>query len=401
VLLTISLEGLPIAAALLGLAALAWALDPLRREQFAGAAAATFVGSLALHVATRGPGMFAPVCDAMAPVWLAVLGVAAAGAALAVQLGDRPLPVRLGALGIVGVLAVVTLYGVDPACAKGPFGTLNPVVRSLWYEKVSEGLPIWQQVPVWAVMMVGVPLVGLAGTIHALRTAAPERRGAWWLLLGATIAAFALSLLVSRSAATANAFAIPGAAVIVLALLKRARAIPRTLPRLAATTGALLLAAPGIAAIPLLGMPEQERSPATLARLARPTFLPCRGPKEPLDLQQLPAATLFAPIDIAPEIIAGTHHRAVTSGHHRNAAAMQDVMLAFTGTPERARVTMARYGATYVVGCPSSIETELYQDVAPNGFWARLEKGERFAWLRRVPIRGSRVLAWQVVKPLS
>lgn len=399
-LLTISLEGLPIAAALLGLAALAWALHPERRKQFAGAAASTFLVSLALHIVTRGPAVLAPACDALAPVWLAILGVGAAGAAIAVQLGARALTVRLAALAAVAVAAIATLYAVDPRCAQGPFGMLNPVVRELWYEKVSEGLPIWEQVPVWAVMMIGMPLVGVVGMVRALRDAAPEQRAAWWMMLGAALAALVLSLMVSRAAATANAFAIPGTAYVVLALLKRARQIRRIVPRLGATAGALMVASPGLAAIPLLGMPEEEHSPATLQRLADPVSPSCISAKDPLALSVLPPAVLFAPIDIAPEIIAGTHHRAITSGHHRNAAAMRDVMLAFTGSPERMRAAAARYGAAYIVGCPASVETELYQNVAPDGMWARLERGERFPWLERVAIAGSPVLAWRVIRHL-
>ena len=49
-----------------------------------------------------------------------------------------------------------------------------------------------------------------------------------------------------------------------------------------------------------------------------------------------------------------------------------------------------------VVGCPGSSETDLYDEAAPNGFWARLERGERFGWLTPVRVPGSPVLAWRV-----
>jgi hypothetical protein len=146
----------------------------------------------------------------------------------------------------------------------------------------------------------------------------------------------------------------------------------------------------------LLGLPEDEIATESRARLIRHTERPCDRAPDARALGVLPAATLFAPIDIAPEIIAATPHHAITSGHHRNAVAMRDVLLAFTGTPERARALIAQYRADYVVGCPGLNETELYDQIAPNGFWARLERGERFQWLTPVDIPGSPVRAWRV-----
>lgn len=55
-------------------------------------------------------------------------------------------------------------------------------------------------------------------------------------------------------------------------------------------------------------------------------------------------------------------------------------------------------GADYVAGCPGANETEIYKAEAPPGFWARLERGERFDWLQPVRIPGSPVLVWKVVR---
>jgi hypothetical protein len=87
----------------------------------------------------------------------------------------------------------------------------------------------------------------------------------------------------------------------------------------------------------------------------------------------------------------------VASGYHRNNARMHLVMAAFMGSPDAARRAIAESGATYVVGCPGLGETILYDNAAPKGFWARLERGERFDWLQPVPIRGSPVRAWRVL----
>ena len=205
-----------------------------------------------------------------------------------------------------------------------------------------------------------------------------------------------MSLLVARSAATANAFALPGGAYVLTALLARARRVKGALPRTVATVGALLTAAPGVAAVPVLGMPEDEIVVASTARALRVARAPCASGMDARALGKLPPSRLFAPIDIAPEIVAETDQHAITSGHHRNAAAMLDVLTAFTASPDRAQAIVRRYHADYVVGCPGLNETGLYDQIAPNGLWARLERGERFDWLTPVRVPGSPVLAWRV-----
>lgn len=397
-LLTISLEGLPIATALLALVALAWAFDPSRRAHLIAATSATFATAVALHLATRGPHFWAAACDAMAPVWLAVLGTAAATTALATLAGTARFPLRIAALAAGGLACGLVFLAVDPSCLRGPFGHLDPLVRELWYEKVGEGLPIWDQTLPWAVASIGLPLAGLVGAVLALRSATDTDRRTWWMLLGAQLVALILSIQVSRAAATACAFALPGAAYVVLALLRRARQLRHPMARIAATFGAFLAVAPGLVLVPLTTMARAQQQTMLDHRAQAAGRAPCESRQDPRALAALPPARLFAPLDIAPEIIAATGHHAIASGHHRNAVAMHDVIAVYTGDPDRARqLVVDRYHADYLVGCPASIETSDYEAMAPNGLWARLVRGERIGWLEPVPVPGSPVLAWRVL----
>jgi hypothetical protein len=395
-LITISMEGLPIAAALCGIAALAWAFEPGRRASLLATVWALFVAGLLLLLATRGAGYSAPLCDAVTPDWIAAFGIAALGTTLASFTGRAALPVRIGALAVAGAAAIGWLLFKAPECVAGPFAQLDPLTKSLWYEKVSEGLPFWRQYPSWAIMTIGLPIVGLAGAGLALRGSEGEARTRWIILLAALVAATLLAALVMRAGATANAIAVPGVAWALSAMLARARAIPAVLPRAGATAAALLIASPGLVAIALLGFPQTQAARSTPARVAardRPT---CTDGTQVRAVEQLPPALLFAPIDIGPDIIVATHHRAVASGHHRNMAAMHDILAAFTGTPEEAHRLIVARGAQYVVVCPGLNEPEIYRETAPDGFWARLERGERFPWLEPVSIHGSPVLVWKL-----
>lgn len=393
-LVTISLEGLPVAVAITAVAALAWAWEPCRRAFLAALATTFFGAALLLHIVTRGPGMFSAVCDAVSPGWVAVLGTAAVGLSIATLFGARSLPARLGALTIVGFACAATLALVAPECLRGPFATLDPLVYRVWYENVPEGLPIWRQDLGWATMTIGFPIVGLIGTVLAWRRAEGAAAMRWAILLAVLVFASGLSLLVMRAGATANALALPGGAWALLAMLERTRRIGPVLLRTLATAGALLVASPGLVAGALFAA-----TPASMSRpLASGSSKPaCRGVADVRALAQLPAGILFAPIDVTPEIIATTRHHAIAGGYHRNTRALHRVIAGFTDEPEAARTIILASGAAYVVACPDIMETDIYRDIAPNGLWARLDRGERFAWLVPVPIAGSPVLAWKVI----
>ncbi|RXD03555.1 hypothetical protein EQZ23_14560 [Sphingomonas sp. UV9] len=392
-LVTISLEGLPIAVAITAVAALAWAWQPDRRNLLRALAATFFVAALALHIATRGPGMFAQACDALSPAWLAALGVAAASLIAATFLDNRPLFVRVAVLVGGGALALALIKLIAPDCLRGPFATLDPLVYRLWYLNVAEGLPIWRQAPAWASMTIGFPIVGLIGTVLAWRRAEGAVKTRWAILLAILGFASALSLLVMRTGATANALALPGGAWALLAMLQRTRRIGSVSLRTLATAGALLLASPGLVAGALFAaLPGSTSHPST----SKPGYPACHSVADVRALARLPASTLFAPIDVSPEIITMTHHHAISGGYHRNTGALHRVIAGYTDTPAAARAEIVASGATYLVACPGAIEMDIYREEAPNGLWARLDRGERFAWLTPVPITGSPVLAWRV-----
>ena len=407
VLLTISLEGLPITAAILGVTLLGWAVYPARRDQ-ALAAVWTLTGIVALlHVATRGPAMFSPACDAVSPAWIAALATGSCGATLAVLLPRLPLAGRILMLAAAGLAAVATLLLIDPLCLSGPFATLDPFVRRFWYENVSEGMPVWTQTPGWAVMTVGFPITGLIGGAFAWRASVGEDRLRWTMMLALAGATFLLSLLVIRTGSTANALALPGGAWALSAMLGRARAVRAILPRTVATAGALLAATPGLAGSAFLGPREGSAPPPALA--SAPGHAPghttspivhasCDQGREISDLAALPTARLFAPVDVTPQILATTPHSAIAGGYHRNIAALHRAMATFMADPDTAHRWVRESGARYVVGCPGTNELEMYKHFAPTGLWARLERGERIDWLRPVVIAHSPVLVWKVVR---
>ncbi len=398
-LLTISLEGMPIAAGIAGVAALAWAWQPGRRGHLLALMWSLFGGALLLHLATRGRAFLAPACDAIAPGWLAMLGIAAVGTSLATLAQRTTLALRIAALAAAGAATAVTLVLVSPACLAGPFATLPPIVHDIWYVGVSEGRPLWEQKPDWAAMTIGLPLAGLVATAHAWRSTAGEAKLRWALLLLLLAAATLVAIMVNRAGATANALAIPGAATLLAALLRRARTVPGLGKRLLATAGALLLASPGqVAAIGVVAAKALSTADGSRPGEGRHAP-PCERVGDVRVIDRLPPGLVLAPIDIGPDIIATTHHQALAGGYHRAPRPMQTVLEAFTGPPETARLLILASGAHYIAGCPGLNETNIYRRDFPRGLWARLERGERFDWLQPIPT-GTPALAWRVIRPL-
>lgn len=397
-LLTVSLEGMPIAASVAGVAALYWAIDPRARGQLIALGWSLAGSALFLHIATRGPGAFAPACDAISPTWLGALVVAATGVTFSTALSRFSLPVRLAALATTAVLAGMVLRIAAPVCLEGPFATLPPLVYRLWYLQVGEGRPLWEQPASWAWLTIGLPLAGIAGSAHAARGATGEVRARWLMLLALQFAATGVAIMVNRAGATANAIAVPGASALLLALLTRARAVPATGRRVLATLGALLLASPGQVGAMVFAAAQHREAASDAAAAGAPPR--CTSFADVAALAALPPGLVFAPVDISPEILVTTSHRALAGGYHRGAHAIDAVMRAFLARPGQAMAAIRASGADYVALCPGVNEIDVYAALSPNGLAARLARGERVAGLAPIRLPGARVLAWRVTHPL-
>ncbi|QKR98438.1 hypothetical protein F9288_01335 [Sphingomonas sp. CL5.1] len=395
-LLTISLEGMPITAAILGTASLTWALIPARRAQLVAMAASLPVVLLLLHVTTRGPGALLPACDAIAPAWLAAIGIGVGGILLTAAIAPRSLIARLALLGAAGLAAAAALRGLAPLCTRGPFATLDPLVYRYWYLRVEEGLPIWDQSVLKAVVMLVLPVIGLVGSTLAWRASRGETRICWAMLIGLTLSALALCLLVLRAGVTANALALPGAAWLVAQLVDRTRNGSTPARRIAAGAGALVALTPAWLGSTLIGSLTPAGHAVAVTRMERPT---CLFLDEVPHLTRLPAAIMFTPLDLAPSLLAHTAHSAIAAGYHRNDRAMHDVIAGFMDPPDEAKSIILASDASYLVACPGADETERYKRVAPTGLWARLERGERFDWLQPVDLHGT-ILVWRVLRRL-
>jgi hypothetical protein len=390
--ITISLEGLPMIAAILALVALKWALVPANRPLLVATMASACVGTGLLFLVSHSPTAWpVSMCDAVSPVYLAMLFTAAVGSIGAATLPIRTVVGRLAALACVGAAALVPLLLMAPQCAAGPFGQLDPLVRHLWYLNVAEGLPLWDQDAAAVINTVGLPLIGLVGAALAVRSSEGKARARWIALLFLLVAATATATLVERAGAVANLLAIMGTVNLLHPLLLRARALNSLPKRLAATLGIFVAAAPGaVSGVAIAAVKTDTRVTAVHRAMG------CLDVSDMKALSVLPRGNVLAPLDISPTVLLLTHHDAVASGYHRGATAMHDVIATFIGSEEQAHAVIIRRRVDYVAFCPGLPEVMIYEHEAPKGFLAQLDAGRTPAWLTPVPLRGSPAKVWRV-----
>lgn len=392
-LLNISIEGLPFTVLAGGLVALrgVQAADG-RRWQLTGYLGGLAAGSVAAFVAVHGGLTPITFCDAVSPVHLAVFGVAAIGAALTASCTHATAG-RLAGLAATAA-ACAALYALAaPMCLAGPFAQLDPLVRDTWYLRVREGLPIWAQDRATVMLMIGYPLIGLAGAVVAAR-ADGARRTAWTDYALLLAGAIAIALLVERASGIANVLAVPGGVALMVAALGRIAAWRSPLVRPPASACAVLLLLPATPA--LIGTLAFAAPPARVNAAARGDAT-CDTPARLARIGRLPSARILAPIDIAASLVLHTRHSVLATGHHRNRTGMRDAIRFFTGDPDQARRIVATHGIGYVMLCPSWTEIAIYRGVAPDGMAARLSTGRAPGWLRPMP-DGDGPLLWRVVR---
>lgn len=395
----ISVEGLPFSALLLGVSALGWIFPALshrskRNDPFPIALSSAAVSTLLFYSVTEGArvGNF---CDALSPVHVAVLGVMAAivasGAIMEQTWAAFGVPVfRLGICALAGIAGIATLLAMAPQCAGDAFASLDPLVRAFWYDRVPEGLPLWAG-PFDVAMHAYIYLLfgGIAFVylwLHNKQIAKPD---ALRLLLvyGGT---WAIGIFVSRTSVYAMSVANLFMAAMVVDIFTSSELRRSLLARMTPRVFALLLAMPILPAQALIDKVkaiEASADPALdlLTRTFEQQALACQKSSAAAQLNQLPTSTIMAGLDTNPAILQVTKHNVVASGHHRNQAAMADVIRTFTSTPDQAARVISARNIRFVVICDGSYELALYARKARNGMLSQLRAGALPDWLQRKP----------------
>lgn len=409
-LLAISLEGLPAIALFAAIMAAEWIwTGSLAAQRRLTAYLATLAAAaMALQLVTRGPDALVQTwCDALSLPYLAALATAALLVGALAPAIDRRWPgmvARIALLGVAGAASLAALLGSEPACAAGPFAALDPSVVTYWYANVREGLPVWSELDQVTGFAVAPLITGLIGTGLGWRgaagDAAMQRR--WLILSAAAVGTSLLALLVLRTASVAHLYALPGCAMLALALWTRARAIASTIPRVFASIASAIALPPAsgalMAALILAIVPADTGEAG--ANAAAENAPPCVDDRSVAALNRLQPMVVLAPLDIGPHILQRTHHAVVATGHHRNNEVMAASIAAFVGPPAEAEGLARANGAQLIVVCPAAQEFANFRDADGEGLADLIAAGRIPGWMEEVAMpEGASLKVWRVRQP--
>lgn len=392
--LSVSIEGLPLAAAICGVTALRWLRDRHDSAWFVGTMQGLAAGSAAIFALTRGFGDLAQHCDAISPAHLGVFAVGAAAATGMARLEPLPRFAQVTGFALIAALGFVTLQGFAPACTTGAFSQLDPLVESFWYVGVAEGMPIWQQSPAVALQVGIPPLVAMLACLRLAGRSGGWLRSWWYEYALILVAAFAISIFVVRAGAVAGALSAVPLGWQVREWLRSARNRRRPARRALVMAGMALALLP---ALPLTLLTIARPAQAAIGAADSPRVSACRIEDNAAMLGVLPAGEILAPLDIGPQLLLESHHSVVATGHHRGNAGMRTTIGVFLGSADDARAVLAERGTRYVAICPDLGEPSRYLLAAPNGLMADLVSDRVPAWLEPVSVPGDgRLEVWRI-----
>src|ERR1700730_6800215 len=396
--LAIGIEMLPAIAAI-GIAVFGlfiWRGASLSRQIGAFGAALAASSLLLASALLPLPSLALPVCDAFGgPVLLLVAG---GGMSLMIMVGiDRrrsTLRLRL-ATGAASAIALVSAFlSLFAGCIASPYAQLDPLVTSLWVDKVVESMSLATMLQLARPKVLGfygVPLMTMGFALAALIRSNPLGRFRWVVGTMTLAALIGLSVWEMRVAAAASMVAAPLFAAS-LGVLWPTLARGRNLVVLALAASPASFAAFGLYVKPLIDLIFKPKM--TIAERDAST---CRTISDVASMTNLPKGRVMAPIDLGPMLLVDTDHAVFAAPYHRNNdgnLAMLKLMLAPIPT---ARQILSDRRVDYVVICATAPEQDVVK-LAPDGLAARLGRGETPDFLERLDLDPTHKLFFLAVR---
>jgi hypothetical protein len=364
-------------------------------QQIGAFGAALAASSLALAAALVPlPSLALPVCDAFGgPVLLLLAG---GGISLVIMVEiDRyhsSLRLRLATGAGLATALLAAFLSLFAGCIASPYSQLDPLVTSLWVDRVAESISlgtILQLAPQKVLGYYGFPVVTIGFALTALIKSNPLERFRWIVGIVALAALTALSVWQLRGTAAASMVAAPILAAS-LTILWPARAAGRSLIFLAVAASSASFAAFGLSTRALVEFIAPKMAIADIKESK------CQTVSDAAPMIELPKGRVMAPIDLGPAILLETDHAVFAAPYHRNNdgnAAMLKLMLAPLPT---ARQMLAERGVDYVVTCSAAPDLDLVR-LAPDGLAARLGRGETPEFLEPLDLKPVRdISVWRV-----
>lgn len=394
--LAISVEGLPMALAFCGIAALRWLRDRTDRLLLVRGLQVLAFASLAIFAATRGPADLAAHCDTLSPPFLGMICWGALGVTV---LERQPLSLA-GLTGGFSVIAAgvgaIAMLGA-PDCLAGGFAATDPMVRDVWLARVPEGLPVWKQDIATVLQSVILPVFGLFAAVALAARSNDWLRRFWFDYLLLIIAALAVSVMVNRASAVAAALA---AVPLGWQLQRWLAAVRGPSPISRRLVGAVAIA---LAFVPTLPLAVIAQVSSVKAAESAPRMGPAGSRASGCDIAaaapmiaRLPKGEIAAPLDIGPALLMESQHNVIASGHHRGSAGIRFIFELFAASPEDAHARLLERETAYVAICRDLMEVQIHAGRTPGGLADHILKGKVPHWMDRIDTGESGLEIWAI-----
>lgn len=374
-----------------------WVDEREERERL-GAYALSLGGSISLcFLFFASNDNWNAVCDALSPVWLSD---ALIGSALMFALSWAS-PADWRRRLVLALCAGILIAGFHaltwPHCLSRPEG-VSPEVDRLWLSHVKEARPFYTHGWRIATLIMTLPVTGLIGWGLLC----------WWhwqdrdlrrRVIGSALPCLAATLLLfwqTRTGPASQMLAVVGCAAFIWIIIPRSWSSKSSSIRIIVTSLAVVLGCGAVVPIVVGFIPEEKASPREIAIGKANRLCATLWGLHPVALQ--PKGVVMTFVDLGPRLITLTHHDAIAGPYHRNGQQIVDVMNFWRGSAGQAHQIVSKYHVTYVLSCPDSSTTTIFEAETPKGFYVQLQHGQVPGWLLPVSLpKDSPYRMWKVI----
>ena len=327
-----------------------------------------------------------PLCDALGANLVGAILIAGLGLAAFATWGARfGLKARLAQLAVVGAVAAGVYIAANPACLHGPFASVDPRLRPIWFDHINEleSWPrLWRQHRDSALISIFMGLMGPAAAVLLLAVR-------WRRWDRATLLAAALVLVAAVAASQAWRmedyafwFGIPTLAAAIGWLsgrFGRGALVPTAAASLVLSP--VLLAVGVDAGLTLITPKPAAVRPKLASKIAPKPGNPdqCFEMRAYGPLSLMPPGVVLGEIDLGPFVLAHTNDTVLAAPYHRMSWGIWKAYEALGGPTSMAQARLKALNVAYVADCQLNPLR-----VNPKGFEGDLRRGQIPAWIERV-----------------